>query len=233
MQPYIFPYLGYFQLIQSVNTFVFYDDVNYIKGGWINRNNIWNNGLAMKFSVPLVAPSQNKWIKETLVNKVEYAAWKKKFLKTIEYNYKNAPFYPEALIILQSTLEQAEDNECSIARLAMHSIETVCGYLEMPQKFLVSSDLDEPFSGIDRADRLIAITKSLGDNHYINAQGGIELYSKPYFSSKGVKLEFVKPYLPCYNPGGRIYIPGLSIIDLIMNLNKAELRTMFCSYEII
>jgi len=92
-------------------------------------------------------------------------------LKTIT----KMPRFPEALIILKSTLEQAENNECNIARLAIHSIETLCRYHEMPQKFLVSSELEEPFAGIDSADRLIAITKSLGDEHYINAQGSMEL----------------------------------------------------------
>ena len=93
MQPYIFPYIGYFQLIQSVNEFVFYDDVNFIKKGWINRNNILVNGEANRFTIPINNQSQFNEIKDTLIKKEVYYKWVSKFLKSIHQNYKKAPFY--------------------------------------------------------------------------------------------------------------------------------------------
>ena len=86
MQPYTFPYLGYFQLINAVDTFVFYDDVNFIKRGWINRNNILVNGQGSLFTIPLLKASQNKQINEVEV--VFDEKWKNQFFKSIEYNYK-------------------------------------------------------------------------------------------------------------------------------------------------
>ena len=107
MQPYIFPYIGYFQLINAVDKFVIYDDVNFINKGWINRNRMLNNGKDSLFSIPLKEASQNKLINEIEINWDN--AWKSKFLKTLEQCYKKAPFYQEALSIIEQTFNI--DNE--------------------------------------------------------------------------------------------------------------------------
>ena len=64
MQPYLFPYIGYWQLIHAVDTFVIFDDVNYIKKGYINRNNILVNGQKQTFTLELMSASQNKLIND-------------------------------------------------------------------------------------------------------------------------------------------------------------------------
>lgn len=90
MQPYFFPYLGYFQMFNAVDKFVLLDDVNFIMRGYINRNSILLNGKAHKFSIPLEKPSQNKLINETKLN--FSLKDKENFLKTIQLAYKKAPF---------------------------------------------------------------------------------------------------------------------------------------------
>ena len=91
MQPYFFPYLGYWQLMNIVDKFVIYDDVNYIKRGWINRNRILVEGKPFYIHVPVMKASQNK-----IINEMEVfvdSSLRKKELKTIELAYKKAPFF--------------------------------------------------------------------------------------------------------------------------------------------
>ncbi|MDR6194877.1 WbqC family protein [Siphonobacter sp. SORGH_AS_0500] len=91
MQPYLFPYIGYFQLLNAVDKFVIYDDVAFINRGWINRNSILNNGKAQLFTVPLKEASQNKLIHEISIDTDQ--KWRDKLLKTIQQNYKKAPHF--------------------------------------------------------------------------------------------------------------------------------------------
>ena len=79
MQPYIFPYLGYFQLLNSVDHFVFYDDVNFIKGGWVNRNQLLINNQNKFFTVPLKKIISFTPINEVEIHKKLYPNWRSKF----------------------------------------------------------------------------------------------------------------------------------------------------------
>src|SRR5215217_1532985 len=95
MQPYIFPYIGYFQLINSVDKFIFYDDVDYIKQGWINRNKILLNDGAYLFTIPVTDSSSSRQIKDTSLHEQSYGNWKKKFYSTLDMAYRKAPYYRE------------------------------------------------------------------------------------------------------------------------------------------
>src|SRR5690554_5438915 len=122
MQPYLFPYIGYFQLIQAVDKFVFYDDVNFIKKGWINRNRILINNKDLSFSVPLNKVSQNKTINETFLNLDTFEEWKEKFIKTIGQNYKKAPYFDGVSEVINNIL----NTKCNtISDLAIESVNTI------------------------------------------------------------------------------------------------------------
>ena len=137
MQPYFFPYIGYYQLAKEVDTFVFYDDVNYIKGGWINRNRILANGAPIYYGVQLQGVSQNKLINEVKVQ--ENQKQLNKLFKTLEYNYKDAPYFNNTLELVQQTLSKKYE---SVAELAASSIINVANYLDIDTKFYFSSELD-------------------------------------------------------------------------------------------
>ena len=124
MQPYIFPYIGYFQLIKAVDKFVLYDDVNFINRGWINRNRILVNGQDSMFTIPLKDASQNKLINEIDVNWDNN--WKGKFLKTIEQAYKKAPFYEKILPIIEKTIEV---QEVQFNKIIENNLRLICEYL--------------------------------------------------------------------------------------------------------
>ncbi|MAP80965.1 MAG: hypothetical protein CL526_07730 [Aequorivita sp.] len=229
MQPYIFPYLGYFQLIKAVDAFVFYDDVNFIKRGWINRNKILLNNKEKLISFPCIGASQNK-----LINEVQVDLSDKQYLKliqTIEQAYNKAPYYKEVYPIIEKVFNSSAKN---IAELAIHSIKIVSEYIGINTEFYVSSESFGETKGIDKADRLIAISKNLGSNTYINALGGIELYNKAYFKLKNIELHFLKPSSAPYKQHDPInFIAGLSIIDVMMFNSPEEINEMLDNFELV
>lgn len=228
MQPYIFPYLGYFCLAQACKTFVFYDDVNFIKRGWINRNQILLNGLPHKFTIPLTNGSQNNLICDVKMSSI--VDFKKKFLTQIHHSYSKAPYFDAGLNYINSVLDQDEE---FISELAISSIENFYQLLGIEKRFILSSKEFKCSKGMDKADRLICITKSLQSDEYVNAAGGIELYEKPYFQKNGINISFVEPQLIEYRQvGSKEFHAGLSIIDVIMNNSFDEIKTHIESYQL-
>jgi hypothetical protein len=227
VQPYTFPYLGYFQLINAVDVFVFYDDVNFIKKGWIHRNRLLNNGKDQLFSIPLRKASQNKLIKE--IDLAIDEKWKDSFLKTLTYNYSKAPYFNETLALVEDVLC---DTQISIADLASRSIQLCCQHMGINTRLLRSSEEFADNLNYDRADRLIDITKRLGGDVYINPQNGKALYNKEYFQNKGVKLFFLKPEFKAYPQYDMPFIAGLSIIDLLMFNSKEVLKDQLKNYTL-
>jgi hypothetical protein len=227
MQPYVFPYIGYFQLIQAVDTFVLYDDVNYIKKGFINRNYILVNGKAHQFTIPVKEASQNKPINQIQV--LTDDVWRNQFYKTIAYNYKKAPYYEMTLDIIEKVFHSRVE---TISELAIKSVEQVCCYLGLEKSFQVSSKLYSDTKGLEKSDRLISISKKSGADHYVNPHGGNTLYSKDYFALNKVKLSFIENELVPYRQFNEIFVSGLSIIDVLMFNSKEETNNMLNRYKL-
>ena len=226
MQPYIFPYLGYFQLINAVDKFIIYDDVNFIKKGWINRNYILINSKSKLFSIPLQKASQNKLINE--IHIIETNKWKSDFLKTISYNYKKAPFFKDFYKILEKIINY---NEINLELFVFYSIQEICNYLEIKTEFLKSSQIIKN-NNLKGENKIIDICLALKATDYINPIGGIDLYDKSFFSNNKLNLYFIKPDITSYKQFENEFVPGLSIIDFLMfnsiddtvdKLNKFEL----------
>lgn len=228
MQPYFFPYLGYFQLVQAADHFVFYDDVMFIKKGWINRNRILMHGNDFLFSIPLEKQSQHKSIRQsTLAYGTEFPS---KWLQQIESAYKKAAHYQEVLELIHRVIQE---KPASIADLAAKSVMETWAYLGLEQKFYMSSELKTK-PDVDRALRLIHITQELGDSHYINAVNGQALYDKPFFAAQGVQLDFLSPKLQPYPQGNQSeFMAGLSMIDVLMWNSKEEVIQQLKNFELI
>jgi hypothetical protein len=211
MQPYFFPYLGYFQMVQAVDDFVFYDDVMFIKKGWINRNRILMQEKEFLFTIPLEKQSQNKTIRESHV--AWGAEFPGKFITQLESAYKKAPQFERVMPLIRLLLSQ---QPVSMAELAGKSIELVWQYLGLEKRFHYSSQIQNNQAD-GRAERLIHLTKSLGSSKYINALNGQSLYEKSFFAEHGVELYFVKPVLEAYKQGkSEDFVSGLSMIDVLM-----------------
>jgi hypothetical protein len=227
MQPYLFPYLGYFQLIQAVDSFVFYDDVNFIKKGWIHRNRILVDGKEHLITFSCIGISQNRSINEVGVDTRDKAY--QKILKTILLNYKSAPYFEEIFPLVENVLTKEYD---SISSLSIESIKEVCRYIGLNINFYTSSlDFSES-KGLERADRLIDITKSLNVTKYINVYGGKELYEKQYFLKNGIELNFLKAQLNSYKQFQEPFCPGLSIIDVLMFNDVDTIKKKLLNYTL-
>ena len=216
MQPYFFPYIGYFQLIKMVDKFVFLDNVNYINKGWINRNKILAHGKSHDFVVPLKGASQNKKINEILVDSESKLL--KKFTSTILNSYKNHPnFKPVSHLIEKSLFETGG----SLADMAIQSIVCTTRYLGIDCEFINSSDLDIDSRG---EERIIDICVKLGASEYFNLPGGAGLYNQENFLHRNIKLDFIVPRLLQYNQKSREFVSGLSIIDMLMCETPVDVR---------
>lgn len=229
MQPYIFPYLGYFQLINAVDKFVFYDDVNFIKGGWISRNHILLNGNKNLFTIPLKGASSFQTINETLIHSELYFKWKKKFLKSLEQSYKKAPYFD---IVYSMILKNIDIKHTSIADLCINNIEQVANYLELKTVFELSSEKYSNTKNMERTERLISICKLNNATTYINPIGGKKLYHKDIFKKKNINLFFIQNQLPVYCQFNNDFIAGLSIIDVLMFNSKENVKKMLNQYTL-
>jgi hypothetical protein len=227
MQPYFFPYLGYFQMVQAVDDFVFYDDVMFIKKGWINRNRILMQGSEFLFTIPLEKQSQNKTIRETQVSwGTDFSG---KFLSQLDSAYKKAPNFDQLMPLIQDLLNQRPE---SMAELAGKSIELVWQYLGLTKRFHYSSQLkNNQMEG--RAERLIHLTKELGATQYINAMNGQNLYDKEFFAAQNIELLFCKPSLLPYNQGkSKSFVAGLSMIDVLMWNEPFVVQQLLSTYSL-
>lgn len=224
MQPYLFPYIGYWQLINAVNTFVIYDDVNFIKQGYINRNSILTNGKSQQFTLELIGANSNK-----LINEISVGNNKNKVLKTIKQNYSKAPYYNEIIIIIEEILNNEEKN---LAKFIGFSLMKISNYLGINTKFMFSSDIEKN-NDLKAQEKVLEICKILQANKYINAIGGQELYSKAIFRKNKMELNFLKTKLVEYKQFNYEFVAYLSIIDVLMFNDKKKVIHYLNDFELI
>jgi len=224
MQPYFFPYIGYWQLISAVDTFVIYDDVDFIKQGWVNRNNILGGNSKHRISLQLIGASSFKLINEIFVGHNSH-----KLLKTIAHTYKKAPYFEEVFPMIEYILKNEEKN---LALFLLFSIQKVCNYLEIKTTLLVSSELRKN-NDLRGQSKVLDICSLLRADQYINAIGGQELYQKKVFSQKNIGLSFIRCDSVEYQQFDVPFIPNLSIIDALMFNDKKDVKLCLTKFELI
>lgn len=227
MQPYFFPYIGYWQLINAVDNYVIYDDVNYIKGSWINRNRILMNGEAKLISLKTDGASQNKHINEVKV--ACDSIYKKKLLKTIEHCYIKAPYYMDVSKLLNEIIFYEEEK---LSLYLENSIKRIADYLGTKTEIILSSDIKKDNSKKGQ-DKIIEICRILDASEYYNAIGGMDLYTYEAFDANEIKLRFLKPDLIKYEQYENEFEPNLSIIDVMMFNSKEEIKKLLESYILL
>lgn len=227
MQPYFLPYLGYWQLLHSVDRFVIYDDVNYIKGGWINRNRILIAGEAKHITVPLLGASSYKKIRE--IELAPVAAWADKMIRTVELNYRRTPYFHDVFPVLVDIILCPARN---LADYLRHQLTILANYMNITTDIVLTSSVYKNHS-LSGQDRVLDICRREGATDYINAIGGKALYDGARFSSFGVDLFFISPELNSYNQTVPGFIPGLSIMDLLMELGPAQVHDHLNAYRLI
>jgi hypothetical protein len=228
MQPYIFPYIGYYQLMNAVDIFVILDDVNFIMRGWINRNNILLNNKAHLFSISLDKPSQNKLICDTKLNFPEKD--REKLLKTFQFAYKKAPYFKDFYPILEEII-LFKDND--LTGFIHNSFSKTCAYTGIQVKIIRSSEIKKPTS-LKAEDRIIEICKILNTEMYVNLSGGKTLYHQDNFAQANIELRFVNTLFDqiSYNQYTSDFVPNLSFLDIVMFNSKEEIKYLLNQFTL-
>jgi len=225
MQPYLFPYIGYFQLLAAADKFVVFDDVNFIKKGWINKNNILIGGQVSAFTVPLQNASQNRLIKD-----IEIAAdgekWREKFLQSLRQNYKKAEFFGETYNLVESVLDCGET---FISKMILQSLRLFKEKLNLNVAIIESSEIYDNRE-LKGQFRILDICRRENARHYINPIGGTELYDRELFEKNDVKLSFLQPTPFSYRQFVSEFAPHLSIIDVLMFNGFAVTKNLLAHY---
>jgi hypothetical protein len=225
MQPYMFPYIGYFQLISAVDVFVLGDDLQYVKETWINRNRILMNGRDRMITFPLKKGSHLSRINEKVFSD-DFPVEMDKLLRVLHNAYSKAPCYKKVMPFLEAVIRYPEPN---LAKYAENSIRQICDYLNLTTQIIVASDLS--INGvIDKQDRVVKTAKKLNSDVYINLIGGVDLYDLDYFQENGLKLKFHRMNDISYPQFGNDFVPLLSIIDVLMFNNAQELQRKLSCY---
>lgn len=218
MQPYIFPYIGYFQLINAVDCFVIYDNIQYTKKGWINRNRILSNGKDEYFTLPLLKGSDFLDVMDRHLS-ADWHKEKGKLLNKIKENYRKAPHFNDVINLIEDCFNYSSTN---LFDFIFNALNKTLDYLSIKTKILVSSTLSVNHH-LKAEEKVIAICKELHATTYINPIGGTELYSKEHFLKESIHLQFIKADNIQYKQFYNEFIPFLSIIDVMMFNSKPEI----------
>lgn len=230
MQPYFMPYIGYWQLVNAVDEYVIFDNVNYINRGWINRNRIFYSNAVRYIHMPILSVSQNKKINELEMS--GEAASYRKILDIVRMAYKKAPYYEAAARVLEEIIMYPEKNA---AKYLAHSIKVIANYFDMETCFFFSSEIQKDKLIVGGKEKILDICAKRKADRYINAIGGMKLYSKEEFSQKGIELKFLRPMGDkiWYQQFDREFIANLSIIDVMMFNNRESVRGFLNQYELL
>jgi hypothetical protein len=227
MQPYFLPYIGYFQLIAAVDLFIVYDNIKYTKKGWINRNRMLQNGKDVMFSLPLKSDSDTLDVRDR-----ELAADfnREKLLDQFKGSYRRAPYFAETFPLLEQIVRYKDAN---LFRFLHHSIIKTCEHLGVTTKIGISSSLAIDHD-LKSQNKVLALCRAAGASTYVNAIGGMELYSKETFQENCIELKFVQSKPFEYPQFGNEFVPWLSILDVMMFNPLDTLRTsLLTNYALI
>ena len=230
MQPYLFPYIGYFQLINKVETFILFDNVQYVKRSWINRNRLRNSEESADFfTLPVEHSSDYKDIVDKRIHEAEFIRFKSKLINRVKINYARANYFIEGLEILESCLSHESNN---LFEFLHNSILKILDYLSIDTTILISSGVSIDHN-LKAQKKVLEICKKLGCTEYWNVYAGYKLYDFKHFDRYGIELNFIEPnHNILYDQTGANFIPDLSILDVIMNNSKDQIKYLLEEYKV-
>ena len=227
MQPYLFPYIGYFQLLNAVDTFVILDNVNFIKKGWINRNQILSNNGIVKINLPVAKMSQNRWISQHAF--FDLSTHLTKLIDSCAQSYSRSDNVESITQLLHEHLEISTDN---VSEFLTESLLKISKLLGLHTNIIKASDIDIDHS-LTGQDRIIELASAANANTYVNLIGGTELYQESEFARRHMKLKFIEPNLSNYpQMHADVFIPYLSILDVIANCDGGQLQQQLSDYKL-
>ena len=228
MQPYFMPYIGYFQLINSVDKFIIYDNIQYTKKGWINRNRTLINEKDQLITLPIKKDSDYLNVVERELSE-SWGKDKSKMLNVIKASYSKAPYFEESYNLISKCLNNPEVN---LFRFIYDSIILINEYLEIKTQMVISSTIDVDHT-LKSQDKVLSLCKSQNADVYINSIGGIELYDKETFKQNEIELNFIKSNPIQYKQFNNEFVSWLSIIDVLMFNSKEQIKEYLNNYTLI
>lgn len=229
MQPYFLPYIGYFQLMDMVDEFVIYDNIEFSKASWIRRNRMLQNGKDAYFTLPIKKDSDFLDVDQRyLVDEFEIEA--ERLLRRIETNYSKAPFFNDFFPILKKIIFCKERN---LFDYILNSVRTIKEYLAIPTPIRIFSHLGNEIRALKAQEKVITACKKLHATHYINSIGGENLYKLRDFQKENIQLRFYKPMNFEYRQFENKFIPFLSILDVCMFNSSEQIGKYLKHFEII
>ncbi len=228
MQPYLFPYLGYFQLIAISDVFVLGDDLQYVKGSWMNRNRVLVNGQPKLITFPLKKGRQaesvnQRWLCDDFEREADA------LLRMLERCYAKAPQREQVLPLLRDILHYPERN---LALFTENSIRRLCAYLDIETPIHCGSSLGLP-ARMEMQDRVIQICHRMDGELYLNPIGGLELYCPARFRADGLLLRFLRMDDITYAQFKHPFVPSLSIIDVLMFNSRDEIKELLQRFRVV
>ncbi|NVO02112.1 MAG: WbqC family protein [Bacteroidetes bacterium] len=228
MQPYFFPYIGYFQLINAVDEFIIYDKIEFTKKGWINRNRILVNGKDEYITLPLKKASDFLFVNDRYLAD-SWETEKNKLINKIKESYRKASYFKDVFPLIENCLHFKNKN---LFDFILNTIKSINNYLEIKTPIIKVSDL--PINKDLKAEKkVIEICKNRNATEYINPIGGVNIYNKETFFQNGIKLHFLKSNNINYSQLQNEFAPWLSIIDVMMFNSKKEIKEMLNQYDLI
>ena len=229
MQPYFLPYIGYFQLLNLVDEFIIYDNIEFTKKGWINRNRIMVGGEPQYFTINLVKGSDFLMVNERFISPV-FKKERTKILNKIRMSYRKAAYFEESMPLIERCFMCEHEN---LFEYIFYSIKEVVEYLNINTELVVSSSLEIDHA-LKNKYKLWEMARCLGFHRYVNPIGGHSLYEKDEFDSHGLMLQFHQSQLREYQQVGRAteFVPALSIMDLLLCEGKEGAKEQLSNYTI-
>jgi hypothetical protein len=228
MQPYFFPYIGYFQLIKSVDEFIIYDNIQYTKKGWINRNRILVNGTDKLVTLSIKKDSDYLDIMYRELSN-SWESDRQKILNLIKTSYYRAPFFEQTYDLIKQCLFITE---CNLFGFIYNILQNINNHLSITTPIIKSSDIEIDHT-LKSEQKVIALCKKREATTYINAIGGVGLYDKDRFKQCGLELNFIKSNPITYKQFNNKFIPWLSIIDVLMFNSPEIIKEYINSYTLI
>lgn len=226
MQPYFLPYIGYWQLINAVDKFVIYDNIQYTKKGWINRNRILNADKDIYITIPLDKDSDYLAVDQRNISRNFDRI---KLLNQVSQYYRKAPNFKIGLSLFEEIIM---NNDKNLFKFIFNSIEVICAYLSIETPLIASSSIDISHD-LKGQDKVLSICKQLRANEYINPIGGVDLYKREVFKAENIELKFLQTQVFEYYQNRNEFIPHLSILDVIMFNSKENIGLFLKEYRTI
>lgn len=228
MQPYFLPYIGYFQLINAVDVFVVYDNIQFTKKGWFHRNRILVNGTDKMFSVPLKKDSDYLDVAQRELAD-SFVSESNKIIRKIQASYQKAPYYKEVMPLIEECFQLGSGNLFDFIHT---SLKLLTRFFQIDTDMIISSAIDIDHT-LKSQDKVIAICKNLNADIYINAIGGQNLYVPEVFRNERIELRFIKTKFVEYKQFDNEFVPWLSIIDVLMFNSMEDVKKNIKEYELV